>query len=234
LARKGKKVLYIDNEQGSLDEWETLAEEGKLTKEIDKNIILVHPRDFIELKEYALDYQDKVDCIIVDPLSFNMEARITAKEKMLEKGKRWIGEKEEPIEDKITFHLRGFDYQLPNEWQLELIRGLAKGKVHFIITELIPIKILEEIPTSEKKYKGLTSIDRILTEMDESKLPKKLKELMDFFGWFDRVIVCEREIKNGKKYYYGVIVKWRGKDLAGQKIDNVTEFLLKNTKLWKC
>jgi len=225
--------LYIDNEQGSLDEWETLANEGKLTKEIDKNIILVHPEDFLQLKDYALNYQDKVDAIIIDPLSFNIEARITAKEKMLERGKRWIGEKEEPIEDKVTFHLRGFDYQLPNEWQLELIRGLAKGKVHFIVTELVPVKILEEIPKKEMKGRGIIGIDRVLIETDESKLPKKLKELLDLFGWFDRVIVCERQVINGRKYYYGIIVKWRGKDLAGQKIDNVYQYLLKNTKLLK-
>lgn len=225
--------MYIDNEQGSLDEWETLANEGKLTKEIDKNIILVHPEDFLQLKDYALNYQDKVDAIIIDPLSFNIEARITAKEKMLERGKRWIGEKEEPIEDKVTFHLRGFDYQLPNEWQLELIRGLAKGKVHFIVTELVPVKILEEIPKKEMKGRGIIGIDRVLIETDESKLPKKLKELLDLFGWFDRVIVCERQVINGRKYYYGIIVKWRGKDLAGQKIDNVYQYLLKNTKLLK-
>lgn len=233
LANRGKKVLYIDNEQGSLDEWETLKEEGKLTKEIDKNIILVNPKDFIELKKYALEYQDKVDCIIIDPLSFNIEARITAKETYLRVGKVWRGEKEIPIEDPTTFHLTGFDYQLPNEWQLELVRGLAKGKVDFIVTELIPVKVLEELP--KKEFRGLKelSIDKILIETDESKLPKRLKELFDLFGWFDRVIVMERKIINGKKYYYGIIVKWRGKDLVGQKIDNVYQFLLKNTKLLK-
>jgi len=231
LAKKGKKVLYIDNEQGSLDEWRTLAEEGKITKEVDKNVILVHPKDFLELKSYALDYQDKVNCIIIDPLSFNVEARITAKEKFLERGKRWIGEKEEPIDDPTTFHLRGFDYQLPNEWQIELIRGLAKGKVHFLVTELVPVKILEEIPSYERKYKGLTSIDKILVESDESRLPKRLKELLDLFGWFDRVIVMERQVINGKRQYYGVIVKWRGKDIVGKKVDNVVEYILKNTNV---
>jgi hypothetical protein len=233
LANKGKRVLYIDNEKGSLDEWETLKEEGKLTKEIDKNIILVHPKDFLELKEYALNYQDKVDCIIIDPLSFNTEARITAKETYLKVGKVWRGEKEIPIDDPTTFHLTGFDYQLPNEWQAELVRGLAKGKTHFVVTELVPVKVLEEIPKAEMKYKGLTSIDKILLELDESKMPKKLKEIVDLFGYFDKVIVMERQVINGKKYYYGVIIKWRGKDLSGEKIDNVYQYLLKNTKLMR-
>ncbi|MDQ7031775.1 MAG: AAA family ATPase [Desulfonauticus sp.] len=229
LAKKGKRVLYIDNEQGSFDEWETLAKEGKLTKEIDKNIILVTPKDFLELKDYALNYQDKVNCIVIDPLSFNVEARITAKEKILQRGKRILGEAEIPIDDPETFHLRGFDYQLPNEWQMELVRGLAKGRVHFIVTELITAKIYEELDRYAKKM----PIDQILNTVDESKLPKKLKELLDLIGYFDRVIWCERTAINGKKKYFGIIVKWRGKDLSGEKVDNVAEFLLKNTKLLK-
>jgi len=229
LANRGKKVLYIDNESGSLDEWDELNRQGKITKEIDKNVILVTPKDFIEFKDYALNYQDKVDAIIIDPFSLNMEARITAKERILKRGKRILGESEVPIEDPETFHLRGFDYQLPNEWQMEVLRGLAKGKVHFVVTELIPTKVIEEVKGAARNY----NIDRILTETDESKLPKRLKELFDFFGYFDRVILCEREIKYGKKSYYGIIVKWRGKDLSGERIDNVYQFLLKNTKLMK-
>ncbi len=229
LANKGKKVLYVDNEQGSLDEWETLAKEGKLTKEIDKNVILVHPEDFLQLKDYALNYQDRVDCIIIDPLSFNVEARLTAKQKLLERGKRFIGEMEVEIEDPNTFHLRGFDYQLPNEWQAELVRGLAKGKVHFVVTELIPVSIVEQLDKWQKKL----PFDKLLTETPEEKLPKKLKELIDLFGYFDRVILMEREVINRKKKYYGIVIKWRGKDLAGEKIDNVYQFLLKNTKLMR-
>ena len=229
LANKGKKVLYIDNESGSLDEWDELKKKGKITKEIDKNIILVTPKDFIEFKDYALNYQDKVHAIIIDPFSLNMEARITAREQYLRVGKIWRGEKEIPIEDRVTFHLTGFDYQLPNEWQMEVLRGLAKGRVHFIVTELIPTKVMEEVKGVARNY----NIDKILIETDETRLPKKLKELFDFFGYFDKVILCEREIKYGKKNYYGIIIKWRGKDLSGEKIDNVYQFLLKSTKLMK-
>jgi len=227
LANKKKRVLYIDNEYGSLDEWEELKNQGKITKEIDKNIILVTPSNFLEFKDYALNFQDKVHAIIIDPFSLNMEARITAREQYLRVGKVWRGEKEIPIEDTNTFHLTGFDYQLPNEWQMEVLRGLAKGKVHFIVTEMIPTKVIEEIRGKERSY----NIDKILTETDETKLPKRLKELFDFFGYFDKVILCEREIRNGRRKYYGVIIKWRGKDLSGIRVDNVYEFLLKNTKL---
>ena len=107
--------------------------------------------------------------------------------------------------------------------------GLARGRTHFIITELEPVKVLEEVKGRAK----LSNIDKILTEADEAKLPKKLKELFDFMGWFDKVIACERTIVNGNKQYYGVIVKWRGKDISGEKIDNVYQYLLKNTSLLK-
>ena len=233
LANKGKKVLYIDTEQGSLDEWEQLARQGKIDKNIDRNIILVHPEDFLQLKEYALGYQDKVDCIIIDPIRLNDFARITAKQKLLEKGIRYVGELTQTIEDKETFHLRGFDYQLPNEWQQELFMGLARGKVHFLVTELVPVKVLEEVKGEIRKKSMTINIDKLLIETDEAKLPKKLKELFDFMGWFDKVIACERTIVNGNKQYYGVIVKWRGKDISGEKIDNIYQYLLKNTSLLK-
>jgi len=152
LANKGLKVIYIDNEKGALDEFENLANSGTLT---NSNIIYVNPANFLELKEYALNYQDKVDCIIIDPLSFNVEARLTAKEKLLERGKRILGEAEVPIDDPTTFHLRGFDYQLPNEWQAELVRGLAKGKVHFLVTELIPLKVIDDLGRELREW-GLT------------------------------------------------------------------------------
>ena len=226
VAMKGKKVLYIDNEQGSFDEWLTLKEQGKLNEKVDKNIILVTPKDFLELKSYALDYQDKVDLIVIDPLSFNVEARLTAKQKLLERGKRFIGEAEVEIDDPTTFHLRGFDYQLPNEWQMELVRGLAKGKVHFVVTELIPISVVEQLDKWQKKL----PFDKLLIETPEEKLPKKLKELIDLFGYFDKVILMEREVVNGKKRYYGIIVKWRGKDLAGEKVENVWKFLVENCR----
>jgi len=227
LANRGKRVLYIDNERGSFDEWEEMKNQGKITKKIDENIILVTPKDFIEFKNYALNYQEKVDAIIIDPFSLNIEARVTAKERLLKRGKRIIGETEVAIDDPETFHLRGFDYQLPNEWQMEVLRGLAKGRTHFIVTELIPVKVIEEIKGQQRNY----NIDKILTEVDENKLPKKLKEVFDFFGYFDRVILCEREIKFGKKEYYGVIVKWRGKDLSGVRVDEVWKYLLTETKL---
>jgi len=226
LAKRGKKVIYLDTEKGSYDEWETLANEGKIDEKTDKNIILIAPNDFIELKKYALDFQDQADVIVIDPIRLNQFARDTAKRILVEKGIRYVGEKVVPIEDKDTYHLRGFDYQLPNEWQQELFFGLTKGKCHVIVTELVPLKILDEV-----KSKYSINIDKVLTETEEIELPKKLKELFDFMGWFDKVIVLERSMKAGKKEYYGIIVKWRGKDLSGMKIDNVIEFLLKNTKL---
>ena len=226
LANKGKKVMYLDTEKGSYDEWESLSESGKISNKIDRNITLITPNDFVELKKYALEFQDKIDVIIIDPIRLNTFARDTAKKIFLEKGIRYVGEKVVPIEDKDTYHLRGFDYQLPNEWQQELFFGLTKGKCHVIVTELVPLKLLDEV-----KSKFAVNIDKILTETEETELPKKLKELFDFMGWFDRVVVLERQIRNGKKNYYGVIVKWRGKDLSGVKVDNVVEFLLKNTKL---
>jgi len=225
LANKGLKVIYIDNEKGALDEFENLANSGTLTKKIDSNIIYVNPANFLELKEYALNYQDKVDCIIIDPLSFNVEARLTAKEKLLERGKRILGEAEVPIDDPTTFHLRGFDYQLPNEWQAELVRGLAKGKVHFLVTELIPLKVIDDLGREAKRM----GIDKILASYDENRIPKRLREIMELFGYFDRVILCERSGNS----FYGIVLKWRGKNIVGETVDNVAKFILSSTKICK-
>jgi len=219
VAKKGKKVLYVDNEKGAMDEFSELVNSGVIDESVDKNIIYVTPSDFIELKDYALNYQDKVNCVIIDPLSFSVEARITAKERMLKRGKRILGEAEIPIDDPDTFHLRGFDYQLPNEWQCELVRGLAKGKVHFVVTEMIPFKVIDEVKN--------TSIDRILSSYDENRIPKKLREIMELFGYFDRVILCERR----QNKFYGIILKWRGKNVVGTEIDNVVKYVLENTKI---
>jgi len=212
MALKDKKVLYLDCEYGSLDEWKNAIDscDSKEAKEkIDKNVGLVNPEDFLQLMKYVSDYKDKVDLIVIDPLSYNTEARITAKQELLRYGKVWRGEKEIEIKDKRLFHLTGFDYQLPNEWQAELLRMMSKSKCSFLVTDLVSYKI------------GSHDIVKMYNDIAEDKIPKKLRELFDVFGYFDRVILMERDASS----FYGIVLKWRGLNITGKKIDDVAKVL---------
>jgi len=219
LAKKGKKICYIDTESGSIDEFSNYEIDSKT----DKNIILIEPKDFGEIKQIVQKAEEKVDVIVIDPLRAIDEVRHFARKKFLEKGKYWIGEKEIPIDDPDTFYLRGFMYQLPNELINEFFRELVRGKAHLIATELVPISIVNT-------PKGV-DFTKLLLETEETRLPSKLKHVYDLCGWFDRVIITENRVVSGESEYYGVIFKWRGKNWRGQKIDSVSEFLLKKTKL---
>jgi len=219
LAKRGNKVLFADMESGSIDEFNSLNIDSKT----DRNIIHVEPKDFGELREIIEQAEDKVHVIIIDPLRAVEEVRQFARQKILKKGKYWIGEKEITIDDPDTFYLRGFMYQLPNELIQEFFRTIVRGKAHFIATELVPITIVNT-------PKG-ADFTRLLLETDEFKLPTKLKHVYDISGWFDRVIITENIVVSGKIEYYGIIFKWRGKNWRGQKISNIVEFLLNKTKL---
>jgi len=219
LAKKGKKVLYADMESGSLDEFSNYD----IDKKVDRNIILVEPEDFGQLKQVIQKAEEKVDVIVIDPLRAVDEVRQYARRKFLEKGKYWIGEKEIPIDDPETFYLRGFMYQLPNELLNEFFRELVRGKAHLIATELVPISVVNT-------PKGV-DFTRLLLETEETRLPSKLKHVYDICGWFDKVIITENRVVNGQNEYYGVIFKWRGKNWRGQKVDDVVKLLLSKTKL---
>jgi len=218
LAKVGKKVLYADMEQGAVDEFSN----AEIDSKTDKNIIYIQPEDFNQLRQILQKAEEQVDVIVIDPLRAVEEVRQFARKKFLEKGKYWIGEKEVPIDDPDTFYLRGFMYQLPNELLQEFFRSIIRGKTHFIATELVPISLLNT-------QKGV-SFDSILLETDESKLPSKLKQVYDLCGWFDRVIITENRVVGNTTNYYGVIFKWRGKNLRGQKITDVWKFLIEKCK----
>ena len=183
LAKIGKKVAFFDLDDGSRKEWESLVKERVVTKAIDKNINIIFPKDFGELRNYIELVKDKVDVIIIDPLRTVEEVRQYARKKFLEKGKYWIGEKEVSIEDKETFHLRGFMYQLPNELLGEFLRELVRGNHHIICSELVPILT----PTKGEPL----SIDQLFIETEEERLPKKLKDIYEIIGWFDIAIVTD-------------------------------------------
>ncbi len=215
LAKSGKKVLYIDTEMGAIDEFSTL----EITDDIDKNIAYVKVDNFIDLKKYATNYTDKVHTIIIDPIRLTSLSRTTAKELFIKKGVRYVGESIIPIEDPDTFHLRGFDYQLPNEWTNELLLKIGSGVCNYVVTELIPVKLSSEIKIPKKG--GSVSIEHLF--MQEGNIPRKLAEYYDLFGYFDRVILMER--RNNE--HFGIILKWRGKNIQGRRVDNVHEIIVK-------
>jgi len=215
LALNDRKVLYLDCEYGSLSEWKNVIQDEKVREKVDKNVGLVNPSDFLQVIEYVNNYKDKVDLIVIDPLSYNTEARITAKQELLRYGKVWRGEKEIEIKDKRLFHLTGFDYQLPNEWQAELLRMMSKSRCNFLVTDLVSYKI------------GSYDIVKMYNDIAEDKIPKKLRELFDVFGYFDIVILMERDAEK----FFGIVLKWRGLNITGSKINNVVETILKNTQV---
>ena len=160
FSKAGGRVLYVDTEYGCERYFSEMPEEDLA------NIDLVVPKTFSGLK-YVIKYlaigsreieiekvMDKgwiefstvertediepYDLVIFDPFDPVKEARLEAKEKFLQQGYYYMGDKKIVIDNKETFSLRGWMYQVPNEWIEEIYRFMVRSPYHFIHVVMLP------------------------------------------------------------------------------------------------
>lgn len=144
--RAGKNVLYLDHERGSVDEIINYFEDHK-TKNIenlyhedyrDYNDLMS------KIKKYVIEKKDSkgnalkgngIDLVIIDPIPLLQICRISATETIKKQGFYYMGEKmvklvdiEDPsqftkqiangdVDNRIAYSLRGWQYQLSNDWE---------------------------------------------------------------------------------------------------------------------
>lgn len=149
VASKGHKVLYLDNERGCGDELE------KLDDKVLENIIYVSFRNYKEIidivKKYQDEEKDKLRLIIIDPMHLVELTRLSARDAYLDQGYYYLGEKKVGIDNKDTFDLRGFMYQLATTYQMKLLDEIVNCPQDVICTLMTPNKY-------EMNYDGKFSI----------------------------------------------------------------------------
>lgn len=149
VASKGWKVLFLDHERGSSEEME------KLDDKILENIIHEDFKNYQEIidaiKKYRKEYKDKLKLIIIDPMYLVEMSRLSARDAFLDQGYYWIGEKKVDIDNKQTFDLRGFMYQLSTTYQMNLLNEIVSCEQDIIVTLMTPNK-------HETDYDGKFSI----------------------------------------------------------------------------
>lgn len=149
VASKGWKVLYLDHERGSSEELE------KIDDKIIENIIHEDFKNYQEImdaiKKHTVEQKDKLKLIVIDPMYLIEMSRLSARDAFLEQGYYWLGEKKVDIDNKETFDLRGFMYQLATTYQMKLLNEIVSCKQDIIVTLATPNK-------HETEYDGKFSI----------------------------------------------------------------------------
>lgn len=149
VASKGWKVLFLDHERGSSEEME------KLDDKVLDNIIHEDFKNYQEImdaiKKHRLEQKEKLKLIIIDPMYLIEMSRLSARDAFLEQGYYWLGEKKVDIDNKETFDLRGFMYQLATTYQSKLLNEVVSCEQDIIVTLMTPNK-------HETEYDGKFSI----------------------------------------------------------------------------
>lgn len=149
VARRGWKVLYLDKERGSEEEL------LKLDDKILENIIHEDFRNYKQITDYIEKYtneqKDKLKLIVIDPLPLIELTRLSARDAFLDQGYYYLGEKKVDIDNKSTFDLRGFMYQVATSYQLKLLDDIVTCSQDIIVTLMTPNK-------HETEYDGSFSI----------------------------------------------------------------------------
>ena len=149
VARRGWKVLYLYHERGSEEEL------MKLDDKILENIIHEDFRDYKQImdafKKHKTEQGDRLKLIIVDPMYLVEMTRLSARDAYLEQGYYYLGEKKVEIDNRDTFDLRGFMYQLGTTYQMKLMNELVNCNQDVICTLMTPNK-------HESDYDGKFSI----------------------------------------------------------------------------
>jgi len=149
VAKRGWKVLYLDHERGS---------EEELMKLDDKTLENIIHEDFKNyqqimdaMKKHKTEQGDKLKLIIVDPMYLVEMTRLSARDAYLDQGYYYLGEKKVDIDNKETFDLRGFMYQLGTTYQMKLANEIISCNQDIVCTLMTPNK-------HETDYDGKFSI----------------------------------------------------------------------------
>lgn len=164
LLKANKKILYLDHERGAIEEIINYFEDNK----IERNDNFIHEdyfgfTDLVEnIKKYGTKNKSSdnsnliVDLIVIDPLPLLQICRISATEQIKKQGFYYMGDKivklvdiEEPekvsdqinnrsIDNRITYSLRGWQYQLPNDWELTFKDVLVSIIPDIVVTLMLP------------------------------------------------------------------------------------------------
>lgn len=149
VAGRGWKVLYLDHERGSSEELD------KLDEKTLENIIYEDFRNYKQIygriKICQEKYKDELKLIIIDPMYLIEMTRLSARDAYLDQGYYYLGEKKVDIDNKETFDLRGFMYQLATTYQLKLLGEITSCDQDIICTLMTPNK-------HETDYDGAFSI----------------------------------------------------------------------------
>ncbi len=149
VAKRGWKVLYLDHERGSEEEL------MKLDDKILENIIHEDFRNYKQImeaiKKHREEHKDELKLIIIDPMYLVEMTRLSARDAYLEQGYYYLGEKKVEIDNRDTFDLRGFMYQLGTTYQMKLSNEIVSCDQDIICTLMTPNK-------HETDYDGKFSI----------------------------------------------------------------------------
>lgn len=149
VAKRGWKVLYLDHERGSEEEL------MKLDDKVLENIIHEDFRDYKQImeafKKHKTEQGDRLKLIVIDPMYLIEMTRLSARDAYLEQGYYYLGEKKVEIDNRDTFDLRGFMYQLGTTYQMKLMNEMVNCNQDIICTLMTPNK-------NETAYDGKFSI----------------------------------------------------------------------------
>lgn len=149
VASKGWNVLYLDNERGSSEELD------KLDDKIIQNIIHEDFRNYKQImdaiEKHTTEQKDSLKLIIIDPMHLIEMTRLSARDSFLDQGYYYLGEKKVDIDNKATFDLRGFMYQVATTYQMKLLDEIVGCKQDIVCTLMTPNK-------HETEYDGKFSI----------------------------------------------------------------------------
>lgn len=138
VANIGFKVLYLDYERGAV------AELLKLDDRVLENIIYENFNNYRTLvntiNKYRNEEKDKLKLIIIDPLPLVEITRLSARDAFLDQGYYYIGEKKVDIDNKETFDLRGYMYQLSGTWTIKFLDDIVNYEQDIICTLMTPNK----------------------------------------------------------------------------------------------
>lgn len=153
-----KRVLYLDHERSAIEEIIKYFEDNNITElENFSHEDYFNFNDLIfNIKRYTVDNENKVDLIVIDPLPLLQICRLSATDEIKKQGFYYLGEKLIKLEDiksadeyskriddgkvdnKITYSLRGWQYQLPNDWQMNFKDMMVSMPVDLVVTLLTP------------------------------------------------------------------------------------------------
>ncbi len=204
-----KKVLYLDHERSAAIEIGKYFEENNITEL--KNFIYEDYFNIIDLidkiKKYVFDSESKIDLLVIDPLPLQQLCRITAGEQIKKQGFYYMGEKlvklidmkdgqdysqqlkEKDIDNKNTYALRGWQYQIPNDWELSFKYMLVSVPVDIVVTLLTPdikntldpsfdyvveLSLVQLIRQNQKVIVGKLEVESVIEKVYKG-IPRKIR-----------------------------------------------------------